>query len=53
MRVLFVAVMLVCGGCSAFSSEKELPVNTGSGRDEFPRSPCACGAPFYVDGKFV
>lgn len=39
---------LLVGGC-ADSFEK--PIGIGGGRDDFPASPCACGEPFYVDGR--
>ncbi|SMF39225.1 hypothetical protein SAMN02982917_1972 [Azospirillum oryzae] len=43
----------VLGGCSLLPATSSEPVGVGRGRDEFPRSPCACGPAFYVNGRTV
>lgn len=50
MRVfLCLAIVALLAGCSAV----ERPVGAGSGRDELPASPCACGEPFYTGGVWL
>lgn len=53
MKIFMVLIALLLGGCAAFEDTGERPIGTGGGRDEFPRSPCACGEPFYRAGKPV
>lgn len=52
MKIFVVLIALLLAGCAAFE-EGEQPIGTGGGRDEFPRSPCACAEPFYKAGKHV
>lgn len=45
-----IALAVLCLSLSACSAPEQKPVGLGSGRDDFPKSPCAC-LPFYKDGK--
>lgn len=52
MRLVIVACLLLVSGC-VLGPSQEKPIGVGSDRDSFPPSPCACGKPFYVDGRLV
>ena len=47
--VLAVALVAALSGCTLVQD----PVGTGSTTDSLPKSPCACDAPFYVNGEWV
>lgn len=47
--ILAVTVLFALSGCSLVQD----PVGTGSATDSLPKSPCACDAPFYVNGERV
>lgn len=49
-KIILAAVVLAAlAGCSLVQD----PVGTGSATDSLPKSPCACDAPFYVNGEWV
>jgi len=39
-------------GCSWLPAVTAEPVGVGRGKDEFPKSPCACGPEFFRDGRW-
>jgi hypothetical protein len=47
--LLAVGVLFALSACSLVQD----PVGTGSATDSLPKSPCACDAPFYVNGEWV
>jgi hypothetical protein len=49
LRVILLIAVVGLGACAPV----EWPKSTGSGMDDLPASPCACGEPFYRNGQWL